>query len=64
MFCNKLEKVATENKLCNPPGNIVKIDENGKQINNKPDIVITEKWSKNIHLLTSGVMSEKYCSDR
>ena len=63
-FFNILEKVTTENKLSDTPGNIFKIDRSGIQINNKPGIVITEKWSKNIHVLTSGVMSEKYCSDR
>jgi hypothetical protein len=45
-FFNMLEKVATENNLSDTPGNILNIDGNGIQINNKPDSVITEKGSK------------------
>jgi hypothetical protein len=53
-----LGKVATESNLSDTPGNICNIDESGMQINNKPDAVITDKGSKNIHVLTSGEKSE------
>jgi len=49
-----LGKVATENNLSDTPGNICNIYESGIQINNKPDSVITDKGSKNVHVLTSG----------
>ena len=45
-FFNMLEKVATENKLSDTPGNIFNINGNGKQINNKSDSVRTERGSK------------------
>ena len=35
-----LEKVASENKLFDTPGNILNIDEIGIQINTKPNSVI------------------------
>jgi hypothetical protein len=45
-FYNMMEKVATENKLSNTPGNILNINGSGKQINNKSDSVRTERGSK------------------
>jgi hypothetical protein len=55
---NMLKKLATENTLADTAGNIFKTDESGIQINNKPGVVITEKGSKNVHVLTSGGKSE------
>jgi hypothetical protein len=45
-FYNMLEKVATENKFCDTPGNILNINGSGKQMNNKSDSVRTERGSK------------------
>jgi hypothetical protein len=53
-FWNMLEKVATENTLADTPWNIFKIDESGLLVNNKPGALITEKESKNVHVLISG----------
>ena len=57
-FFKMLGKVATENNLSDTPGNICNIYEDGMQIYNKPDSVITDKGSKNVHVLTSGEKSE------
>ena len=52
-FSNILEEVANANNLSDTPGNIFNTDESGIQINNKSETVITEKASKNVHVLTS-----------
>jgi len=52
-FFNMPENTATENNLSDTPGNILNTDKSGIQANNKPDSVITEKGSKNVHVLTS-----------
>jgi hypothetical protein len=49
-FFYLLEKVPTENNLCDTSGNIFKIDKGGMQLNNKPDPVITEKRSEYVHV--------------
>jgi hypothetical protein len=43
---NVFERVATENNLSDTPGNILKTDVSGVQVNNKHDSVIIEKRSK------------------
>jgi len=53
-----LEKVGTENSFSGTPGNIFTFDDSGLQINNKPDSIITEKGSINVHVLTLGEKSE------
>jgi hypothetical protein len=62
IFFNVLEKVGTENNFSDTPGNIFNFDDSGIQINNKPDSVIAEKGSVNVHVLTLGEKSEKYHS--
>jgi len=57
-FFNILDEITTENTFADTPWNIFNIDESGININNKPGAVITEKASKNIHILTSGGKSE------
>jgi hypothetical protein len=57
-FINMPENTATENNLSDTPGNILNTDESGIQANNKHDSVITEKESKNVHVLTSREKSE------
>jgi hypothetical protein len=47
-----LEKIATENKHSDTPGNILNIDESGIQVSKKHDSVITENGFKNAHVLT------------
>jgi len=53
-----LEKLATENKLSDTPGNILNTDESGIQVSKKHNSVITENGSKNVHVLTLGERSE------
>jgi hypothetical protein len=48
-----LEKVANED-LSDTPGNISSIYQSDKEINNKPESVITEMGYKNVSVLTSG----------
>jgi hypothetical protein len=48
------KNVATERKLSDTTGNVFNIDLSGIQINNKPDCIIKENESKNIHVLSSG----------
>jgi len=57
-FFNAMEKVATKNNLTDTPGNILKIDEIGIQINNKLGTVMTENGSKNVHVSTPEENSE------
>jgi hypothetical protein len=52
------ENTATGNKLSNTPGNIFNTDGSGIQANNKLYSVITEKGSKNVHVLISGEKCE------
>jgi hypothetical protein len=51
---NMLEKVASENNLFDALDNIFNIDDNGRQISNKPASVKTANWSKSVRVLTSG----------
>ena len=44
------ERVANENNLSDTSGNIYNIQKISLQINNRPDFVITEKMSTNIHV--------------
>jgi hypothetical protein len=53
-FFNMVEKIATKNNLSGTFGNIFKIDESGIQLNNQPDIIITQSGSTSVHDLTSG----------
>jgi hypothetical protein len=55
-----LEKVPTENNLCDTSGNFFNIDKSGIQVNTKPDPAITEKglnmpmfkhWEKRVKIL-------------
>jgi hypothetical protein len=46
---NILEKVPTENNLCDTSGEF-NIDRSGIQIHNKPDLVIRENRSNNVHV--------------
>jgi len=57
-FFNMLEKVGTKNNFSDTPGNIFIFDDSGIQINNKPNSVIAEKRSINVHVLTLGEKSE------
>ena len=57
-FFSILEKVAPYNSFSYTPVDILNIDESGIQIINKPDSVITEQMSQNIHVLISGEKSE------
>jgi hypothetical protein len=45
-FFNMLEKLAPKSNLYDAPGNVIKDDESGIQINNKPD----SKGSKSVHV--------------
>ena len=57
-FFNVLEKVGTENNFSDTPGDIFIFDDSGIQINNKPNSLIAEKGSINVHVLTLGKKSE------
>jgi hypothetical protein len=46
IFCKMLDNVTTETNLSDTPKNIFNTDDNGIQINNKPDSVIREKGPK------------------
>lgn len=63
---NMLEKLGTKNNISDTHGNIWNIHKSSIQIN-KPDTVITEKGSRNVHVLTSreksGNMRVKACCD-
>ena len=56
-FFKTLEIVGTESNLSNTIGNVFNIDLSGIHIINKPDSIITENESKNIHALSSGIKS-------
>jgi hypothetical protein len=45
-FFNKLEKVATENKLSDTSGNIFNTNGSGKKVNNKPGAVKQKRSPK------------------
>jgi hypothetical protein len=49
-FFYLLEKLSTENNLCDTSGNIFNIDKSGMPVNNKPGPVITEKRSKYVNV--------------
>jgi len=53
-FLNKLEKVATENKLSDTPGNIFNIDESGLPVNKKTWHYNNRKWVYKVHVSTRG----------
>jgi hypothetical protein len=55
-----LEKVATKNNLSDTSGKIFSIGECFKKTNNKPDSVITEEKSKNVHFITLGRKRKNY----
>jgi hypothetical protein len=57
-YFNILEKVATKNNLSDTSGNIFSIVESFIKSNDKPDCVVTEKKSKNLHFVTPGGKSE------
>jgi hypothetical protein len=58
-FFNALKKVATKRYLSNTPGNIFNADVSGIQINQIPDSVNAENWSKYVQVLTSGEEIER-----
>jgi hypothetical protein len=53
-FFNTREKILTDNNPSETPWNFYNIDERGINIRIKPDCVIIDKDSENIHVLKSG----------
>jgi len=53
-FFNMPEKPASKKNLSDTSWNTLNTEENGIQINNKPEFVITEKEHQIFHVVTSG----------
>lgn len=57
-YFNLLEKVLLENNLMGKPRNVFNMDETGCQLNNRPELVVAEKGSRNVAAITSGEKGE------
>ncbi|XP_055836643.1 uncharacterized protein LOC129905229 [Episyrphus balteatus] len=57
-YFDLLEKILIENNLMGKARNIFNMDETGCQLNNKPELVVAEKGSKNVAAITSAGKGE------
>lgn len=57
-YFNLLSTLMEENDLVNKPGSIFNMDESGLQLNSRPGIVVAEKGSKTVPVVTSSEKGE------